>query len=323
MVFGQEKRSREKLQAMLRALKRGPTARRSTQFALQKAITLYAEHLKSQRRSYILVAFDLGWRSILDVPIETVRANHASIRAGAERPTGHQAVNSSQAGNAEPLEDQSVKESIATEYGSSGDRGAVVKWTASAVAACVKDLRQQFDGKLTFDVYWLAGELSVNKRWFIAFEHPVAVSRSMNITLMEVATRESGLQVVLHNNVNRQAYVNFPFPRASANVEIEVFDRQIAVFILVATFSSTKPLTKIPLDGSLLRIQEEFGLGLTLTSAYEFSEVPAVSVLNRHSSVGRMMRNRGVSTHAHEVRGHFRRVNGVDYPVRAFRRGEF
>lgn len=172
---------------------------------------------------------------------------------------------------------------------------------------------------ISADTYFLAEALSVHQRWIIKFPARLRVSTSAVVDSIEIRVQEKGLVADLRLDSRIIDRINFQRSLIRSQTPIPEGLKQSVGLILLYIFNASRKLKKS-------RSAEDLSLASAVSSAhFAISSVYRIKMASSMADIGVHSRIRTNSPHAeskrHDVRGHTRRVRGVDYRVRAHQRG--
>lgn len=172
---------------------------------------------------------------------------------------------------------------------------------------------------ISADTYFLAEALSVHQRWIIRFPERVRVSTSTVVDSIRIRVQEKGLVADLWLGSAIVDRINFQRSLVRSQTPIPAGPKQSVGLILLYIFNSNRKLKKSS-------SAEDLSLALEVSSSrFAVSSVYRVKTASTMADIGIHSRVRGNSSISeskrHDVRGHIRRVRGVDYRVKAHQRG--
>lgn len=172
---------------------------------------------------------------------------------------------------------------------------------------------------ISADTYFLAEALSVHQRWVVRFPGSIRISSGSVIDQLKVRVQPKGLVVGLWNKSREVDRVNFQRSLLRSKVEIPNDIKQGIGLILLYIFNKNRKLKKSTLADDAAVAHKISAEHFQISSVYRVKTASSLTDIGAHSKMS------GTSNHLgserHDVRGHNRRVRGVDYRVRAHRRG--
>ncbi|SMX73518.1 hypothetical protein BANT918_00896 [Brevibacterium antiquum CNRZ 918] len=172
---------------------------------------------------------------------------------------------------------------------------------------------------ISADTYFLAEALSVHQRWVVRFSGSIRISSGTVIDQLEVRVQPKGLVVDLWNKSAEVDRVNFQRSLLRSKIEIPTDTKQGIGLILLYIFNKNRKLKKSILADDVA-VAHQFSAELfQISSVYRVKTPSSLADIGVHSKVSENSDRLG--SERHDVRGHNRRVGGVDYRVRAHRRG--
>ena len=197
--------------------------------------------------------------------------------------------------------------------------GALVTFDANIFANIRHRIENSTWRVISADTYFLAEALSVHQRWVIAFPGPIRVSTSLVIDRIEIRVQPKGLVADMTSNGRFVERINFQRSLIRTHSPIPDGAKQSIGLILLYIFNANRKLRKSNTVEDLLLADEVATQHFPISSVYRVKTASSMADIGAHSRV------RGNSNQSdskrHDVRGHTRRVRGVDYQVKAHQRG--
>lgn len=172
---------------------------------------------------------------------------------------------------------------------------------------------------ISADTYFLAEALSVHQRWVVRFPGSIRISSGTVIDQLEVRVQPKGLVIDLWNKSAEIDRVNFQRSLLRSKIEIPTDTKQGIGLILLYIFNKNRKLKKSTLADDVAVTDRISPENFQISSVYRVKTASSLADIGVHSKVSGNSNH--LSSELHDVRGHNRRVRGVDYRVRAHRRG--